>query len=344
MPVTDKRKLSRFMSCGGCAAKLPQSLLKDALAKIPVFNDANLLIGFESADDGAVYKLNDDLAVIQTLDFFPPMVDDPYLFGQIAAANALSDIYAMGGEVRFALNIVCFPEEEDPSVLAEILRGGADKVAEAGGVLCGGHSIDGEVKYGLCVTGTARPDKIYFNNRCRIGDKIILTKPLGAGIVAANKKTGGVSAGGYGEAVFYMRTLNKYAYDIIKNYAVHSCTDVTGFGFLGHLNEMVTDAYSISVDSGRIPYIPEALRLAKNFLITAGGQKNRDFLENKVRFINVGEPVQEILFDPQTSGGLLVCVAPEDAPSLLAALDELEIKSSEVAMVTERHDTNVVVS
>jgi len=332
------------MSCGGCAAKLPQGLLKDALSNIPGFYDENLLVGFDSSDDGAVYKLSDDIAVIQTLDFFPPMVEDPYLYGQIAAANALSDIYAMGGEVRFALNIVCFPENEDPSVLAEILRGGAEKVAEAGGVLCGGHSIDGEIKYGLCVTGVARPDKIYYNNRCRIGDKILLTKPLGAGIVAANYKTGGVTEAAYEEAIKYMRTLNKYAFGAIKKYGVHSCTDVTGFGFLGHLNEMVTDAYSIVVNSGGVPYIPEALRLAEEFLITAGGQKNRDFLDGKVRFENVGEAMQEILFDPQTSGGLLVCAAPEDAPALLAELNKLDIQSYEVAEVTKRLDTNVVVS
>ena len=203
------RNLNKFTSCGGCIAKLPQGMLKDVVSKIPRSDDPNLLVGFDTSDDGSVYKVSAEIAIINTLDFFPPMVNDPYLFGKIAAANALSDIYAMGGEVKTALNIVCFPEEEDPVILGEILRGGAEKVLEAGGVLCGGHSInDKEVKYGLSVTGVVHPDKIMYNNRCKVGDRIILTKPLGVGMVTTSYKAGAASEESYQQAISSMQTLN----------------------------------------------------------------------------------------------------------------------------------------
>ena len=344
MNRADAQKIIKLASCGGCVAKLPQGMLKDALLKIPVFFDDNLLVGFDSSDDGAVYRLSDDTAIIQTLDFFPPVTDDSYLFGKIAAANALSDIYAMGGRALTALNIVCYPSEGDPAALAEILRGGAEKVMEAGGVLCGGHSInDNEIKYGLSVTGVVRPDKILYNNRCRIGDKIILTKPLGTGLVAANHRLGEASRESFDAALYYMQTLNKYASEIALKYRVHACTDVTGFGFLGHLNEMATDDYSIVVDYKNVQYIPEAMRLAEEFLITGGGQGNRDFLAGMVRFDNAPEPIREILFDPQTSGGLLISVDTEDAAALLNELNTLDIESRAVAEVTERLGVNIVV-
>ena len=317
----DMRKLNKFTSCGGCIAKLPQGMLKDAVSRIPKFTDPNLLVGFDTSDDGAVYKLSDNLAIICTLDFFPPMVNDPYLFGKIAAANALSDVYAMGGEVKTALNIVCFPDDEDPAVLAEILRGGADKVLEAGGVLCGGHSIrDTEPKYGLSVTGIVHPDKIMRNNTCEIGDRIILTKPLGVGMITTSYKEGIASTDSFLQAVENMQMLNKYAIDIAKKYRIHSCTDVTGFGFLGHLNEMVTDAYSIHVDAGKVAYIQEAEKLAANGFITGGGIRNRKFLSDKVSIRGLSSPMEEILFDPQTSGGLLLSVCEEDADELVAKL------------------------
>jgi selenide,water dikinase len=334
----------KLMSCGGCVAKLSQGLLQRAVAAIPRTDDDNLLVGFDTSDDGAVYRLSDDLAMIQTLDFFPPMVNDPYLFGQIAAANALSDVYAMGGAVKTALSIVCFPEEEDPAMLAAILQGGGEKVVESGGVLCGGHSIrDREVKFGLSVAGVVHPDRILRNNTCAIGDVIILTKPLGVGMITAAFLAGEASQVGFDASVHSMRTLNKYAFEVARKYTIHACTDVTGFGFLGHLNEMVTARYSIAVDSKSVPYIPEALRLAGEFLITAGGQKNRDFLAPKIRFGQVPEPMQEVLFDPQTSGGLLLCVPPEQAAELLRELNTLELASAVVAEVRDRGESNVVV-
>ena len=320
-------------------------MLKEAVSNIPKFDNPNLLVGFDTSDDGSVYKLTDDVAIINTLDFFPPMVNDPYLFGKIAATNALSDIYAMGGEVITALNIVCFPEEEDPSVLGEILRGGAEKVLEAGGVLCGGHSInDKEPKYGLSVTGIVHPDKIMYNNRCQIGDRIILTKPLGVGMVTTSYKAGEASEESYIQAINSMQKLNKYAFEIAKKYRIHSCTDVTGFGFLGHLNEMVTPEYSIRVESGKVLYIREAKRLAAEYLITGGGIKNRNFLRDKVDLQGLSMPMEEILFDPQTSGGLLISVHRDDADALLAELGTLEPPCCMVGEVIPRKDSNIIVT
>lgn len=340
----DINKIMKLPSCGGCVAKLPQGMLKEVISKIPIFSDANLLVGFDTSDDGAVYKLSEDIAIIKTLDFFPPMTDDPYAFGRIAAANALSDIYAMGGTPKVALNIVCFPEEEDPAVLAAILQGGAQKVMEAGAVLCGGHSInDKEVKYGLSVTGVVHPQKFLRNNTCQIGDKIILTKPLGVGMINASNRFGLVDKEDYDAALKSMQTLNKYAFEIASRRSIHACTDVTGFGFLGHLNEMVQSHYTIAVDGKRVKYIKGALHLAEEMLITGGGQKNRNFLKDKVRFEGVCGAMQEILFDPQTSGGLLLSVSPKDAQALLDELGCLELESSLVAEVRERGDANIVV-
>jgi len=340
----DTRKLNKFTACGGCAAKLPQGLLQDVLRQMPAFADARLLVGFDTSDDGAVYQLTDDLAIIHTTDFFPPMVDDPYIFGKIAAANALSDVYAMGGAVVTALNIVAFPEGEDPAVLAEMLRGGAEKVMEAGGVLCGGHSIaDPTPKYGLSVTGTVHPKRILRNNTCQIGDRIILTKPLGVGMITAAYRLGQAREESYIQAVESMQTLNKYAMEATAGLRVHACTDVTGFGFLGHLNEMVTQAYSIRVKADAVPYIPEVRRLAEEFLVTAGGMKNRKFLEGKAAFTGSDTAMEEILFDPQTSGGLLIAVHPADAPALAAALNGRALSAAVVGEVVERSRHNVIV-
>jgi len=340
----DTSKITKLAACGGCTAKLPPGMLKDSLSIIPKFSDPNLIVGFDSSDDGAVYKLSDDIAIIKTLDFFPPMVDDPYLFGQIAAANALSDIYAMGGQVKVALNIVAFPENEDPTVLAAILKGGAEKVKEAGGVLCGGHSIsDATIKYGLSVTGVVHPNKIMHNNRCRIGDKIILTKPLGVGLVTSAYRVGEADENSYNQAITSMLTLNKYAFEIAQQFDISGLTDVTGFGFLGHLNEMVQPGYSIYINSSCVSYIPEAMRLAREFLLTSAGQKNRNFLDGKVEFDGVEDALQEILFDPQTSGGLLIAVSDADAMPLLAQLQKLPLASSLVGSVVPRLEKNILI-
>ncbi len=308
------------------------------LAHIPKAYDENLLIGFDSADDAAVYKVSEDMALIQTLDFFTPIVEDPYTYGKIAAANSLSDVYAMGGDVLTALNIVCFPEKLDPNILGEILRGGAEKVTESGGILSGGHSVNDEnPKYGLSVTGVVHPDKVIANNTCKTGDKLILTKPLGIGIVTTAHNVGEANDRSYKEAIKLMETLNKYSAEKMKKYEVNGCTDVTGFGFLGHLSEMLNDEISIIIDSKKVPYIKEAYEYAEEFLITSAGQKNRKHLGDKVVLEGVSFPMEEILFDPQTSGGLLISVANEDADKLLADLEELDIESSLVGEVVKKN-------
>jgi len=273
------------------------------------------------------------------------MVDDPYIFGQIAAANALSDVAAMGGTPRVALNIVAFPEHEDPDILAAILAGGADKVAEAGAVLCGGHSIaDSSIKYGLSVTGVVHPQKILRNNACRIGDTIVLTKPLGIGIITAAYAGGEASRTAYEQAVASMTTLNQSALDVARKYDISAVTDVTGFGFLGHLNEMVNDGYSIAVQSNSVPYIAEALPLAEQFMITSAGAKNREFLDNKLEWCSsISRAMQEILLDPQTSGGLLISMKTTDAAKFVEDMNANGQPAANIGLVVERCRTNIVI-
>jgi selenide, water dikinase len=333
-----------FCKGGGCTSKLGPGILASVLEKLPKVADPHLLVGFDSSDDAAVYKLTDDLAVVQTLDFFPPMVDDPYTFGQIAAANALSDIYAMGGEVKTALNIVCFPEKMDLNILGEIMLGGSEKVREAGGILAGGHSIaDSDVKYGLSVTGIIHPDKIYKNNTCQEGDQLLLTKPLGVGIVCTAQRIGESSQEAMDLAILSMTTLNKYAMNIIRNYRVHACTDVTGFSFLGHLQEMIGDGFGAEIDSLQVPYISEAVHYANKFFLTAAAQRNRNHVGNRVDFRNVPYAMEEILFDPQTSGGLLVSLPPKDAKLAINEIEALGLPCGIVGTVTRKEDKRIIV-
>ncbi len=333
-----------FCRGGGCTAKLGPGALSYVLEKLPRPNDPNLLIGFQSSDDAAVYRLADDLAVVMTLDFFPPMVEDPYTFGQIAAANALSDIYAMGADVKTALNIVCFPENWDLNILGRILEGGLDKVTEAGGVLAGGHSIrDTEVKYGLSVTGTIHPDRIYANCGGNPGDVLILTKPLGVGIVCAADRAGKASGKALSEAVRSMTALNKGASLIMRKYRVNACTDITGFGFLGHLKEMLRDGCGAQVDTLTIPFIREAAVYAREFLITAAAERNREYLQKYTEFIDVPFSMQELLFDPQTSGGLLIAADPADANALLSEIETLGLPSGIVGSITKSGEKKIVV-
>lgn len=320
-----------FCKTGGCGAKIGPAALNRVLSKIEKHSDPNLLVGFDSADDAAVYKINEHEAFVQTLDFFPPMVDDPYTFGQIAAANALSDIYAMGATVKTALNIVCFPQDGDLNILGKIIMGGADKVSEAGGVLCGGHSInDNEIKYGLSVTGLIDPQCILRNNLPKVGDVLILTKPLGVGIVNCAKTAGLASKESIDAAIKNMTTLNKNAADVIKSIdKVHACTDVTGFGLLGHINEMLnnktTNSLVVKIDSSKINFIQDSYDLAKDFLITAAGQRNRNSLGANVYFNIDDYAIEELLFDPQTSGGLLFSVAKSHKDEALQKLKDADV-------------------
>lgn len=332
-----------FCKGGGCTAKLGAGILSRVLERLPKFDkDPALLIGYDSKDDAAVYKLTDEVAVVQTLDFFPPMVDDPYTFGQIAATNALSDVWAMGGEVKTALNIVCFPEKSDLNILGEMMRGGAEKVAEAGGVLAGGHSIaDSDVKYGLSVMGVVHPGHIYANNTPQTGDCLVLTKRLGVGILCTANRVGEASAEAMEAAIASMTTLNKYAAQCCRAYEIHACTDVTGFSFLGHLHEMMDGAHSCRIEAGAVPVFPEALRHADEFLLTAAGQRNRNHTGPFVRFENVPFSMEEVLFDPQTSGGLLVALPKEQAAALAEDLRRGGAPAAVVGEVTDSEDIEI---
>jgi selenide, water dikinase len=296
--------------------------------------DPNLIVGLDKADDAGVYKITDDIAIIQTVDFFTPIVDDPYWFGQIAAANALSDVYAMGGVPKTAMNLVAFPiKEMDISVLRKIIQGGLDKMKEAGVVLVGGHSVeDKELKYGLSVTGFIHPDHVLTKKNLQAGDRLILTKPLGTGIINTAIKGGFASQEIIEFITDLMATLNRDAAEIMNDYPVHACTDITGFGLLGHLAEMVVDSnYGVKIWSEKIPVIPKALEYAGMGLVPAGAYKNREFRESMVDFApSVDRLIQDILFDPQTSGGLLICVEKESADDLVKGLKRKEINDAAV--------------
>jgi selenide,water dikinase len=296
--------------------------------------DPNLIIGMERSEDAGVYRLSDDLAIIQTVDFFTPIVDDPYQFGQIAVANALSDIYAKGGRPLTAMNIVCFPiKTMDISVLRGILTGGLDKMREAGVILVGGHSVeDKELKYGLSVTGTIHPLKVIRNTGCKAGDELILTKPLGVGIINTALKGDMVDQATVDKAMRNMATLNSKASELMRNIVINACTDVSGFGLLGHACEMIesTDVCMV-IDSTSVPYIPKAKELAEMGLVPGGTHRNHDF---RAHMVEIGEKVPaymvDILFDPQTSGGLLISLPAVNADRLLNAMHEEGIKDAAI--------------
>lgn len=308
-------------------------------------NDENLIVGIDTSDDAAVYKLNDEMATIQTLDFFTPIVDDPYTFGQIAAANSLSDVYAMGGKPIVALNIVCFPNCLNMNILGEILKGGADKVLEAGAVIVGGHTVqDDEPKYGLSVTGIVHPDKVLKNYGAETGDILILTKPIGLGIVNTAIKAGIASKEAYEKAVKVMAYLNKYAGEIITDYDITSCTDITGFSLIGHAYEMAEPSNkTFRIFKDAIPFIKEAKEYANMGLIPAGCYENKRYLEGKYQLNNVESWMEDILFDPQTSGGLLISCKEDDYIDILTRLEKLEVESAVIGRVEDFHDAYIVV-
>lgn len=315
-------KLTKLAKCAGCGAKVGAGVLAQLLEGVKTHRDPNLLVGFDKSDDASVYKLSDDLALVQTVDFFPPIADDPYLFGQIAATNALSDIYAMGGEPKLALNLLCVPKDMPDSAVQEILRGGYDKVYEAGCLITGGHSIfDEEPKYGLAVTGFVHPDRVLTNSGAQPGDILLLTKPLGVGILTTACKGGLASREGMDLAYGLMTTLNKSARDVMVRYRVHACTDVTGFSLMGHLLEMAQGSgVRAELAVSRIDVIPEAAELAKVGILPEGMYRNRNFAEPYVDPGSTPLHLQDVLFDPQTSGGLLIAVDPADADALQAGL------------------------
>ena len=315
-------KLTKLARCAGCGAKVGAGTLAKLLEGIRVHEDPNLLVGFDRSDDASVYKLSEDLALVQTVDFFPPIADDPYLFGQIAAANALSDVYAMGGEPRLCLNIMAVPKDMPAEAVHDLLRGGYDKVYEAGALITGGHSIlDDEPKYGLAVTGFVHPEKMLTNSGARPGDVLLFTKPLGIGVLTTAAKAGLAPPQAMERAYGLMTTLNKAARDVMVRYRVHACTDVTGFGLLGHGLELAQGSgVELEIDAGAVDFLPEAAELAKMGILPEGMYRNRSFAQEAV---DPGETelwLQDLLYDPQTSGGLLMAVDPEDAEELYEAL------------------------
>ncbi|MDR1654471.1 MAG: selenide, water dikinase SelD [Treponema sp.] len=341
-PESPAQSLLSSCSSGGCGAKIEANALASLLSALRLKDDPALIAGFGGSEDAAVYRIAENTALVSTVDFFPPMVDDPFLFGKIAAANALSDIYAMGAVPLFALNLVCFPEKMDKAVLAEILRGGAEKILEAGAVLAGGHSIyDHEIKYGLALTGIAEEGLVLRNNACKTGDALILTKALGIGLVMSAMRAGKADEAFVKKALSSMERLNRYAAEKITamNRAaekpVHACTDVTGFGLLAHAAEMAGDAHSIFIESGALPLLPGAVEYAEAFYTTAGAQRNRNHMAGRAETGAAAEAVTEICFDPQTSGGLLVSVDMEKAQELC---DLIKADDPDAAIIGEVAD------
>lgn len=340
-------RLTQTVKGAGCAAKLAPGDLDRALCGLDLPVDDNLIVGLERADDAGVYRIGDDLALVQTIDFFPPMVDDPFCFGQIAAANALSDIYAMGGTPKTAMNVVAFPAKTlDIAVLRDMIDGGLHTMREAGVVLVGGHTIeDQELKYGLSVTGFIHPARILTKKALRAGDRLILTKPLGTGIICTAIKAGLAGPEITARITRQMATLNRLAAQVMQEYPVHACTDITGFGFLGHLAEMVVDSgLGVRIDTAKVPVHPEALDWAAMGLIPGGAYKNRKFRGPFVDFsANLPQRLQDVLFDPQTSGGLLIAVEANSATELLQALISYGLDAAQVGEVVSTPCERIVV-
>ena len=344
--MADNKKIA---CAGGWAAKLSPLVLEQVLKNIPKGpKDENLLIGFDTSDDAAVYKINDDTCFVQTIDFFPPMVDDPYLFGQIAAANSISDIYAMGARPVSALNMVCFPKDEDLNILQQILKGSADKVIEAGATTCGGHSIDDtSIKFGLAVTGIAKVKDIKANNAVREGDVLILTKPLGVGIVTTARNNDVATKEDIDLSYEMMSTLNKYAFEIISKYNVSALTDVTGFGFAGHLNEMLNNTNcSAVIDSNSIPIIDGIPSYVEQEMTTGGGARNQKMIQDKIIYNTDKKYIPDLLSDPQTSGGLLIAIDKNDAEKAISELqkDNHTRFSKIVGNVTKKQDKAIIIN
>ena len=316
------------------------------MGNLPKFHDENLLVGVETSDDAAIYKVNDELALIQTLDFFTPVVDDPYLFGQIAAANSLSDVYAMGGEPRTALNIVGFPNCLDPKILGRILEGGASKVLEAGAILAGGHSIqDDEPKYGLSVTGFVNPNKIFKNYGSQPGDVIIITKQIGSGLINTAIKAEMAEKSQIDEVVTVMTSLNKKAKEVIENYPISACTDITGFGLAGHAMEMAASSkVTFGIDVNKVPYIDGALEMAKMGLVPAGTYNNKDYISGDVEDCNIEECYLDLMYDPQTSGGLLITLPESEVENIMKDFENknMDTKVAVIGRVLEKQEKSIV--
>ncbi len=330
-------RLTELASCGGCAAKYPAARLEQLLAGLVPIEADDLLVGLAPADDAAVFRLDEERALIFTLDFFPPLVDDPGDYGAIAATNALNDVFAMGGTPLLALSIAAFPEELPLEMLAEIFVAADAQVRAAGGLLAGGHTIrDAEPKYGLAVVGTVRPDAIWSKSGARPGDALYLTKPLGTGLILTGHKRGHAGPQQLERAVRWMRTLNDRAASQLRGFGPHAVTDVTGFGLLGHAHEMAErSAVQIRLESARFPAIDGALDLARKGVRTSGDPRNRDFAARHVEADGISEVLTALAYDPQTAGGLLVSLPAEKGRALEAEFEAKKLFIRRIGTVTD---------
>ncbi|MFC4597752.1 selenide, water dikinase SelD [Cohnella hongkongensis] len=348
MSTTDKIKLTSYSSKGGCGCKIGPADLAQVIRQLPpAAPNPDLLVGLDTSDDAGVYRLNDELALVQTVDFFTPIVDDPYSFGQIAAANAISDIYAMGGTPLTALNIVAFPIAAlDKQVLADIMRGAADKANEAGITLVGGHSIDDkEPKFGLAVTGLVHPQKIRTNAGAKPGDQLILTKPIGVGILTTSIKKDQLSEEEVARVTAVMAALNKTAAETMSRFQVHGCTDVTGFGLLGHALEMAKGSgVGLRIVKDQVPLLPRVRELADKGFVPGGTKNNFAHVQDSIAFPESMDQIDRwILCDAVTSGGLLISVSPSDAAALLEALRHAGVEASRIGEAVEKHPGRIEV-
>lgn len=334
-------KLTKLASCAGCGAKVGAGTLVKLLEGFKSHTDERLIVGYDKSDDASVYVVNEDTAIIQTTDFFPPIVDDPYLYGRIAATNALSDVYAMGGQPKLALNIMCVTQSMDSDTVRQVLKGGYDAAYDAGAIITGGHTIQGaEPIYGLAVTGFVHPDKVLTNSGAKPGDILVLTKPLGVGIIATAAKAEMADKPLMDKIYSQMATLNKTARDIMVKYPVNSCTDVTGFGLMGHSFEMAQGSgCTLHIKTDKVPYHKEALEFADMGLVPAGAYRNRNFAENGVKLCgDISCALQDIFYDPQTSGGLLVAVPKEYAQQFVTELKNSVPQAEIIGYVTEKQE------
>lgn len=337
-------KLTKLAGCAGCGAKVGAGTLVQLLEGFESHRDPNLIVGYDKSDDASVYVLDEERALVQTTDFFPPIVDDPFLFGQIAATNALSDVYAMGGEPKLALNLMCITEEMEKETVREILRGGYSKAYEAGAIITGGHTIHGaEPFYGLAVSGFVHPASVLTNSGAKPGDVLILTKPLGVGVLTTAAKAGLVSRDVMDRIYNQMSTLNKAARDILVKHEIHSCTDITGFALLGHSFEMAQGSCcSLHIQASSVPYHKEAYEYAQMGFIPAGAYRNREYAEAGVfAASDVSLAMQDLFYDPQTSGGLMAAVNEKDAEVILREMKGEGIPAAIIGYTTKEEEYSV---
>lgn len=330
--------------CGGCNAKLPPGMLSEILKNLETNYREDVLVGFDTKDDAGVIKISEDKAMVFTLDFFPPMVEDPYKFGQIAACNAMSDVYAMNAEVMACLNILGYPEDGDVKTLEKLLEGGAQKIMEAGGSLIGGHSIhDSDPKYGLSVVGMVDLDKMWTNNEPEIGHELILTKALGVTLVTNGFNLGINTKEEFDKVVESMTKLNKEARDIFKDLDVSAATDVTGFGFLGHLSEMIDKKATAIIDSKALPVFDGARKAANEFVLTKGSFRNSKYVDDLVEYQVDDFALREVLNDPQTSGGLLLAVSPDESKQAIDQLKQTGHQAAIIGKIHKRFDKDIII-